>query len=272
MDRLFSFDLCRAELLKCARSPFLRGLFVIAMCGVTLVVALYEVDQNHGRDLRYPLSLGLSSGSLAFLGRMVPPVFFAWLFGHEASADTWKTILVRRPHRLPFLTAKAAAGAAIVVVAAVVTLLVQLAVFEATGLLAGSARLLDQAASVKAIVVNDLAYVVVATAVACAVAAAASLVARNNGTIIGFVTAYVLQVVAPALFPDTTDPVAALMFTHRATHLGSVWSGVPLHGDDVAFAAWTIAGDVVVVGGWCVLPLAVAAVVFGRRDLVSGVG
>ena len=272
MDRVFSFDLCHAELIKCARSPFVRGLFVIAVVAMTLILALYELNQNHGRALRYPVSLSLVAGTIAFIGRVVPPIFCAWLFAHEASADTWKTILVRRPHRLPFLTAKVVAS--VVVVAAVATggALFQLLAFEATGALSNAPRFPEEAARWTSAAIDGVVCASVAAAVGSAFAAAGAVLARNNGTIIGFVSAYVLQMVESNLVPDVNDPAAALMFTHRATHLGSAWSGVALEPNDAALAVFTVAGDLAVIGAWCAMPLVVAAVVFCRRDLVSGVG
>lgn len=272
MERVFSFDLVVAELLKCARSPFVRGLFVVTIVGVTMIVALYELNQNEAKGLHYPVSLNLTTSGLAFLGRLVPPVFVAWLFGHEVSGDTWKTVLVRRPHRLPFLTAKLVAGAVVVVVAFAAGAALQLAVFEVAGTLAGAPRFPDEVARWIADAKENLTDLVVAGAVTCAVSGAASLGARNNGTVFGFACAYVLQMFSAFLFTDVSQPEAAVMFTHRATHLGSVWAGTSLPPSLEALASYTVVGDLVVVAAWCAVPLAVASVVFCRRDLVSGVG
>jgi ABC-type transport system involved in multi-copper enzyme maturation permease subunit len=272
MERVLSFDLVVAELVKCARAPFVRGLFAVAWFAVTIVLALYDVNQAQSKALLYPVSLNLASSSLVFLGHLVPPIFFAWLFGHEASADTWKTILVRRPRRLPFLTAKVVVGAVVVLAAAVVGALLQIGVFELTGLATGAPRFVDETARWTADAIDNVVQAVVATAVACSFAGAAAMIARSNGTIIGFVAAYVLQMVGGFLFPDPSAPEAALMFTHRATHLASACSGVALAEFDAPLARLSVVGDVVVVGAWCVLPLALAAVIFSRRDLVSSVG
>jgi hypothetical protein len=272
MERVFSFDLVVAELWKCVRSPFVRGLFLVPFFAVTIVLTLFELDQNEAKGLHYPVTLDVMTSGLAFLGRLVPPIFFAWMFGHEASADTWKTILVRRPHRLPFVTAKVVAGCILVVAVFALGGALQMVVYEVAGTLAGAARFPDELARWTADAQQSLAQLFVAGAVTCAFAGSGSLVVRNNGTIIGFACAYVMQIVGAVVFSDVNDAEAVVMFTHRAVHLGLLWSGTPLPEGLEALAAYTVAGDLFVVGVWCAVPFAVAAVVFCRRDLVSGVG
>lgn len=271
MERVFSLDVFLAELIKCSRTPFVRSLFAVSIIGFTLIMALYDASQTE-QSLRFPLSLGLAAESIGFIGNLVPPIFAAWIFGNETSADTWKTILVRRPHRLPYLSAKAAAVIAIVALVSAGAAFFQLAVFEVVGFLVGAPRALDKTSQMTAVAVEGILHFGSYSAVACAFAGAAALIARSNGTIIGFVAAYVLQMFGGLLSPDAHGVEAPLVYTHRAVHLSSVWSGVPLPPDATALASFTVAGDLLVIGAWCALPLAIAAAVFCRRDLVSGVG
>lgn|GEM_PF-4039057 len=81
-----------------------------------------------------------------------------------------------------------------------------------------------------------------------------------------------VQLASALAFSDVNDAEAAVMFTHRAVHLGLWWSGAPIPEPLQALAAYTVVGDLLVVGLWCAAPLAFAAVVFCRRELVSGVG
>ena len=54
MNRLFSIDLVRAELIKITRAPFVRSVLALVLGGVLLVVGMYEAIANHGKNMRWP--------------------------------------------------------------------------------------------------------------------------------------------------------------------------------------------------------------------------
>lgn len=255
MKRVFNIDLVAAELIKLTRSRYVHNILLYGLFSVVVVIYTYAVHSARA-SLRAPACFAVFADAGFVVGMFVPPLIGGWLSGHEASSDTWKTLLVRQPTRLPFLVAKVVAGVVVVGGAYAIVGVISLFAFDVTGRVLGVMPALDAEQSTW----GDLVVVVVVQSASTgAVAFALGVLAKTNSTAVGVAGAVIAQWIFAMLAGAGTNLTA---HTHAARLLAALddsTNAVPLD----------VLGSVVVVCCWTIVPLAIAAFVFERRDLVT---
>jgi hypothetical protein len=189
MKRFFNIDLVAAEVIKLTRSSYVNNILLYGLFSVVVIIYTYAVHSARV-SLRAPACFATFLTAGFVVGMFLPALVGGWLAGHEASSDTWKTLLVRQPTRLPFVVAKLVAGVVVVGGAIAAAGLISLLLFEVTGRALGVMPALDAEQAT----IGDLLVLVVHSAASGAVAFALALLAKTNSTAIGAAGGIMLQV------------------------------------------------------------------------------
>jgi ABC-type transport system involved in multi-copper enzyme maturation permease subunit len=265
-----------AELLKQARLTPARWLVASVWAVSAMILIMQGVIQSTGQMALRDV-LGWAGGLNAwtsFWGAVcvfVPPAIAAWGSGFEQSQDTWKTVLVRHGQRWPFVISKLVVAIGWVIVLGLGSAVIWLILAVVLGAVLGSAapfvapgsftppvRMLS--ATVQVVLLFPLIQFV-------------ALRSRGNGTlaatIVGITFPLACRMVAGTSRTfDRLTPVTAndaLLHQLRNTTDDQAWLKAAV-GD-----GWPLAGSVLVLLGWFVVPLALSLWSFERKDIVSEV-
>jgi ABC-type transport system involved in multi-copper enzyme maturation permease subunit len=253
MKRVFNIDLVAAEFIKVSRSRYVQTILLYGLFSVVVVIYAYALN-THQSSLRAPACLATFAEAAYVIGLFIPSLVGGWLSGHEAGGDTWKTLLVRQPTRLPFVVAKVVAGSGVVLAAVGIAFIASLALFDLTGRVIGVLPAPDEGAGL-----GDAFVLLLHAAASGAVSFALGLVTTSNSTAIGVAGGIMVQWLFAVMASNGTN----LTCVHHAERLVRHLMG------DSDVTRLEVIGSAVAVCCWTVVPIAVAALVFQRRDLVS---
>ncbi|HEY1100480.1 MAG TPA: ABC transporter permease [Myxococcota bacterium] len=254
--KLVDLQLVRAELIKLRHASLVRGLFAIGIFAVFTIVFVFSFAESRA-SLRWPANVVTLSGALVAVATFVPVVLGAFIAGSEQAQDTWKTILVRRPTRAPFIVAKFVSGIVVCAVAIAIGFGVALVAFEIVGRIVEAPINPDSLARAA---VPGIATAVMMLFVGYTLAFSVALVSTSSAMSVGIIAGLVTLGISAQL-AQLEAWFSPFMFAHAklgACLLGDVSEGC--------------GRDVVVVVAWVIVPLLVSTIVFSRRDQLSGIG
>jgi ABC-type transport system involved in multi-copper enzyme maturation permease subunit len=206
----------------------------------------------------YPLGLVFGPQLLNQLGTLMLVVFGASLIGTEYRFDTWKNLLTRRATRVPFIISKW-----LTLVIAVVLGVVAIALWsQALGALLGTGR--DVGAMSLGSVLAQVSVYGLSWLVAGTIGMLGAVLGRTTvaGIILGVVW-LIGEGIAMSLV-QLSERVAWIgdgLFTNASTNLLAYAGNTP--------AEWSVLHSTIVAAAYLIIPLAVAAYVFRKRDMAG---
>jgi ABC-type transport system involved in multi-copper enzyme maturation permease subunit len=278
------WSLICAEWLKTRKRPanwvlasIVLGIVVIALAAVVLAALADAAGEGGGTPapelLRFPHGFRLPLMVLSALGAIIGIVFMASSVGSEYSGDTWKILLPRRGNRTEFLLSKLA-SCLFFMTGLIVT---ALALGQALGLL-GAALLGEDLMSAGSFslpeLLRSLAPVVLQIAVYAAITLLVTVLSRSAalGIVFGFVSTLTLGIAA-AVSPVAARVLPAMHLTNLQAH----WQPDGGHSKAELLAQVTsafgmevtAASSALVIASYIAGCIAVALVVFHRRDMAG---
>jgi len=262
-------SLVRADLFK-LRKRAMGWVMLVIVAAFAVLQMLAQALISPG-NVNYSFPGGLLEGlaSVPIVGTFVMIVLGALLIGSEYGYDTWKNLLIRRAGRTPFILSKWLA----LVVATGVGLIVLLALGQLLGLLLnGALRLSGPAVSLSLggtlviILMQALGPLIAGT-----VALMGAVIGRSSvaGIVIG-IAWFSIDSLLGGLFPLASLSNAALFFQARLTGMVMASNG----GIGAVHLPSALLGPlglipVAVVVFYLVVPIAAAAIVFRKRDMLG---
>lgn len=262
-------SLVRADLFKLRKRAM--GWVMLGIVAAFSILEMLSFAFLSPGTVNYAFPGGLLEGlaPVPIVGTFVMIVLGAMLVGTEYGYDTWKNLLIRRAGRAPFILSKwltllAAAGVGLIVL----LLLGQLIglVLDAALPLAGPVVSLSPGGVLVVILMQALVPLVAGT-----VAMMGAVIGRSSvaGIVIG-IAWFSIDAVLGGLVPLASLSNAALFIQARLTGVAMASNGSigPVH---LASAQQGLLGliPIAVVVFYLVVPLAVAAMVFRKRDMVG---
>jgi len=255
-------SLLRADLLKTGKRPMGWSMLGSSLALLTLfmVVFAYVVpaDGPEPINFRYPHGLLVGPSILNQFGPLLMIVFGASLIGTEYRFDTWKNLLTRRAGRVPFLVSKWVTLLLSVVLGIVVVSLWSqgLGALLGTGSDVGAMSLGSVLAQVG---VYGLSWLVAGT-----IGMLGAVLGRTTvaGIILGVV--WLIGEGIAAQLVQLSERVAWIgdgLFTNASASLLA-------HASD-GFAQFSLLHSNIVTAAYLIIPLAIAAYVFRKRDMAG---
>ena len=262
-------SLVRADLFK-LRKRAMGWVMLIIVASFTVLQMLAQALISPGNvDYAFPGGLLAGLAPVPIVGTFVMIVLGALLIGSEYGYDTWKNLLIRRPGRTPFILSKwltlvAAAGAGFIAL----LLLGQILglILDATLRLAGPVVSLSLGGGLVIILMQALVPLV-----AGAVAMMGAVIGRSSVACIGSGIAWFsIDSLRGGLFPLASRSNAALFVQARLTGMVMASNGsiTPVHLPSALLGSLGLI-PVVIVVFYLVVPIAVAASVFRKRDMLG---
>lgn len=255
-------SLLRADLLKTGKRAMGWSMLGASVTIITLFMVLfaYVVPANGPLPInfRYPMGLLVGPSILNQFGPLLMIVFGASLVGTEYRFDTWKNLLTRRAQRVPFIISKwmTLLLAVVLGVAAVAVWSQTLGAVLGTGSSFGAMSLSSVLAQVG---VYGLSWLVAGT-----IGMLGAVLGRTTvaGIILGVVWLIGEGIAAPLLqLSERVAWIAKGLYTSASASLLSHASGAP--------AQLGVLHSSIVTAAYLIIPLAIAAYVFHKRDMAG---
>ena len=255
-------SLLRADLLKTGKRPMGWSMLAISLALVGLVMVLFArfAPPEAGLVISFDYPLGLLFGPqlLDQLGTLMLVIFGASLIGTEYRFDTWKNLLTRRATRVPFIVSKW-----ITLVIAVVLGVVAVALWsQVLGALLGTGS--DGGAMSLSSVLAQVGVYGLGWLVAGTIGMLGAVVGRTTvaGIILGVV--WLIGEGIAASLVQLSERVAWIgdgLFTNASTNLLAYAGNTP--------AEWSMLHSGIVAAAYLIIPLALAAYMFHKRDMAG---
>jgi ABC-2 type transport system permease protein len=262
-------SLVRADLFK-LRKRAMGWVMLVIVAAFAVLQMLAQALMSPG-SVNYTFPGGLLEGlaPVSIVGTFVIIVLGALLIGSEYGYDIWKNLLIRRAGRTPFILSKWLALVAATGVGLVVLLLLgQLLGFVLNGALhlAGPALSLSPRGVLIIILMQALVPLVAGT-----VALMGAVIGRSSvaGIVIG-IAWFSIDSLLGGLFPLASLSNAAAFIQARLTGMVMASNGsiAPVHLPSALLGPLGLLPIAVVVF-YLIVPLAVAAMVFRKRDMLG---
>lgn len=262
-------SLVRADLFKLRKRAMGWVMLIIVAAFAILEMLSFALLSPGNVNYTFPGGFLEGLAPVPIVGTFVLIVLGAMLIGTEYGYDTWKNLLIRRAGRTPFILSKWLA----LIVATGVGLIVLLPLGQLLGLiLAGTLHLTGPTIplSVGSVLVIIVMQVLVPL-VAGTVALMGAVIGRSSvaGIVIG-IAWFSIDSVFAGLLPMASLSNAALVLEAKLTGLAMASNGSigPAH----LPGAWQgplIIVPIAIVIFYLVVPIAVAAIVFRKRDMLG---
>ncbi len=263
-------SLLRADLLKLRKRPMGWVMLIIIALFVPLLM-LPSAFLSPG-NVNYAFPAGFLEGltPLPFVGTFIMIVLGAMLVGTEYGYDTWKNLLIRRPGRTPFILSKWS----MLVVATGVGLIVLLPLGQLIGWivdaalhLSGPAVSLSPGSALLLILLQTLLPLIAGS-----IALMGAVIGRSSvaGIVIGIAWFLADSLLGGLLLASLSSSIGVLQAQITGVALSNNGSIAQVHlGGALAGLQWIVPGLLLV--AYLVIPIAIAAFLFRRRDML-GVG
>lgn len=264
-------SLVRADLLKLRKRPMGWVMLLIVALFVPLLMLPSAFLSPGNANYAFPGGVLEGLTPLPFVGTFLLIVLGATLVGTEYSYDTWKNLLTRHPGRTPFILSKWS----MLVVATGVGLLVLLPLGQLFGWLADAALHLS-GPSVSVSFGNALLLILLQTLlplIAGSIALMGAVIGRSSvtGIVVG-IAWFLVDALLGGVLPQASlsSSLGALQAQITGVALSSDGSIAQVHaGGALAGPLWIV--QALLVAAYLVIPIAIAAFLFRRRDML-GVG
>ena len=262
-------SLVRADLFKLRKRAMGWVMLVIVAAFAVLQMVAQALISPGNVNYTFPGGLLEGLAPVSIVGTFVLIVLGALLIGSEYGYDTWKNLLIRRAGRTPFILSKWLS----LVVATGVGLIVLLALGQLLGLLlngtlhlSGPALSLSPGGTLVIILMQALVPLVAGT-----VALMGAVIGRSSvaGIVIG-IAWFSIDSLLGGLFPLASLSNAATVLQARLTGIVMASNGgiSPVHLPSALQGPLGLIPFAVVIF-YLVVPLAVAAMVFRKRDMLG---
>jgi ABC-2 type transport system permease protein len=262
-------SLVRADLFKLRKRAMGWVMLIIVSAFAILQMVVQALISPGSVNYTFPGGLLEGLAPVPIIGTFEMIVLGALLIGSEYGYDTWKNLLIRRAGRTPFIISKWLA----LVVATGVGLVVLLAVGQLLGLtlyaalrLSGPGVSLSPGGTLVIILMQALVPLVAGT-----VALMGAVIGRSSvaGIVIG-IAWFSIDSLLGGLFPLASLSNAALFLEARLSGMVMASNGGigPVHLPSASLGPLGLI-PVAVVVFYLVVPIAVAAIVFRKRDMLG---
>ena len=261
--------LLRTDLFKFRKRPM--GWVMLAIIAVFVPLEMLPNAFLFPGTVNYSFPGGLLEGlaPLPFVGTFIMIVLGGMLIGMEYGYDTWKNLLIRRPGRVPFILSKWF----VLFVATGIGLIVLLPLGQIVGLIVGS--ILHLTGSAVSLSVGSALLLILLEAllpiIAGSVALMAAIIGRSSvaGIVIGIVW-FLLDSLLGGLFPLASVSNGSVLLQAKFTGLAIASNGGigPVHVPSALQGPLGLIPIALIVF-YLVIPVAVAAAVFRKRDMLG---
>lgn len=265
--------LVRAEWLKTRQRPLSQGVFV-AMIGLAVMPAAITASYQLGGAPRtlveavatLPAALDLAFSAIARLSGMVASLLVASSVGSEYAQDTWKAILPRAPRRADFLFTKLLVELAGYLLACAVALTVYLVL--GAGCAAATNLQWHRGPVPLEPLLLRLAYGALSFVLYGAVALLAA-VATRSAVAAMFLSFFGMSFVG--MLGDASRHLGRVLPASHLNVLDVHWLGSPISKElsELFGGVPTAAASVAAVLAFCAVMVAIAVMLFRRRDLAG---
>jgi ABC-2 type transport system permease protein len=262
------FALLRADLFKLRKRAMGWVMLVIVSLFVPLVMLEIAASQPKTANYSFPGSLLAGTGPLSVVGTFTVIVLGAILVGSEYGYDTWKNLLTRRHGRAPFILSKWLVMLIGLCIAVVILLLLGVIVgqiLQSTMHLTGRPVQLSPLSTL-ILILMQLFMPIAAGSIA--IMGAVIWRSSASGIVLGivwYITDAVLTGLAPIASASTSITTLQGQITGLAVSSGSV-APVQLSAS-LAGPLGVVPTLVVII--YLIVPITIAAYLFGKRDMLG---
>jgi ABC-type transport system involved in multi-copper enzyme maturation permease subunit len=258
-------SLLRADLLKTRKRPMGWSMLAISLALLTLIMVLIArfapLEVRAGSDFRYPSGLVFGAQTVDSFASLMLIVFGASLVGLEYRFDTWKNLWTRRTGRIPFIISKW-----LILVLAVVLGIVVVALWSQ-----GLGTLLGVGSGPIRMSLNDALLWVCVTALGWLVAGTSGMLGAVLGrtTVAGIILGVAWSIIDPLV--GNLAQLSAQIAWIRDGLYSTASASLLAHAGRISPspAELSVLHSGVVVAAYLIVPLALAAYVFHKRDMAG---